>query len=85
MKKFKVIEEGRVLTEQALAQVRGGSVICIDPSTYRNCSGGNKTVCNGVVVQPCVRSMITCDGNLKICVAGEKRVCGGMKSIVVIG
>lgn len=83
MKKFKIIEEGRILTHQELAKVRGGSVICVDTSWYRNCPGTNKTVCNGVTISPCVREMVTCDGRLKVCTDGVKQVCGGTKHIVI--
>lgn len=84
MKKFKIIEEGRILTHQALAQVHGGSNICVDPSWFRMCSDGNKTVCNGVTIGECVNYIATCDGRLKICTEDGKIVCGGNKSIIIV-
>lgn len=85
MAKFKIIEEGRILTNQALAQVQGGIQLCIDASTFRNCISGSKVVCNTVLIQPCVNQNLTCDGNLKVCGDGMKSVCGGNKSIIIGG
>lgn len=85
MKKFKVVEEGRILTNQELAQVQGGSNICISQSIYRICSGtdGSKVVCNGVTIKPCITNLATCDGTLKLCNTGVKSVCRGDMSIIV--
>lgn len=83
MKKFKIVEEGRFLTNQALAQVQGGGSICISTSTYRICGSGSKTVCNVVSISTCMTNLLTCGGNLKVCGNGQKAVCGGSMSIIV--
>lgn len=82
MKKFKVIEEGRILTNQELAKVQGGANLCISESTFRVCGEGGKVVCNSFTMEACARNLLTCGGNLKVC-EGSKIVCGGDKQIIL--
>lgn len=82
MKKFRVIEEGRILTSPELAKVKGGAKVCISESTFRACGEGSKVVCNAVSIETCSRNLLTCGGNLKVC-EGSKIVCGGNEHIVV--
>ncbi len=82
MKKFRVIEEGRILTSPELAKVKGGANVCISESTFRVCGEGSKVVCNVVTIETCSRNLLICDGNLKVC-QGSKIVCGGDKHIIV--
>lgn len=81
MKKFKVIEEGRILTSQELAKIQGGGDICISENMFRICGGGSKTVCNSASILACITNLLTCGGTLKVCGEGSKAVCGGNMSI----
>ena len=81
MKKFRVIEEGRILTSPELAKVKGGGTVCISESTFRVCNGDSKVVCNAVTIEACSQNLLTCGGNLKVC-EGSKLVCGGNKQII---
>lgn len=78
MGKFRIIEEGRILTQKEMSKAHGGA--CSDTSQLASCSN-----IKFLTISPCALYMTCTDSQFSLCGSSALETCKGTQRVIIGG
>lgn len=76
MEKFRIIEEGRILTQEEMGKAYGGT--CSDTEKYASC-----TSVKFLYMSPCALYMVCSESQFSMCGSSALETCEGTMKVIV--
>lgn len=76
MEKFRIIEEGRILTQEEMGKAYGGT--CSDTEKYASC-----TSIKFLYMSPCALYMVCSESQFSMCGSSALETCEGTMKVIV--